>query len=156
MTELSSNGVVAYDVEDGIAWVRFNRPDKRNCMSPTLNRDMKVVLDALEFRDESFGPVVGIIRARDEAHAIELANDTDYGLSASVFTRDTARGLRVAKQIKSGICHVNGPTVHDEPQMPFGGTKASGYGRFGGKAGIDAFTELRWVTIETQPGHYPI
>jgi acyl-CoA reductase-like NAD-dependent aldehyde dehydrogenase len=108
------------------------------------------------FRDESFGPVVGITRARDEAHAIELANDTEYGLSAAVFTRDTARGLRVARQIKSGICHVNGPTVHDEAQMPFGGTKASGYGRFGGKAGIDAFTELRWVTIETLPGHYPI
>ncbi|RHW19267.1 aldehyde dehydrogenase [Sphingomonas gilva] len=108
------------------------------------------------FRDESFGPVVAIVRARDEAHAIELANDTDYGLSASVFTRDTARGLKVARQIKSGICHVNGPTVHDEAQMPFGGVKASGYGRFGGKAGIDAFTELRWITIETQPGHYPI
>jgi benzaldehyde dehydrogenase (NAD) len=108
------------------------------------------------FRDESFGPVVGIVRARDEAHAIELANDTEYGLSAAVFTRDTARGLRVARQIKSGMCHVNGPTVHDEAQMPFGGTKASGYGRFGGKAGIDSFTELRWITIETQPGHYPI
>jgi acyl-CoA reductase-like NAD-dependent aldehyde dehydrogenase len=108
------------------------------------------------FRDESFGPVVGIIRARDEAHAIELANDTEYGLSAAVFTRDTARGLRVARQIKSGICHVNGPTVHDEAQMPFGGVKGSGYGRFGGKAGIDSFTELRWITIETQPGHFPI
>jgi acyl-CoA reductase-like NAD-dependent aldehyde dehydrogenase len=108
------------------------------------------------FREESFGPVVAITRARDEAHAIELANDTEYGLSAAVFTRDTARGLRVARQIKSGICHVNGPTVHDEAQMPFGGVKASGYGRFGGKAGIDAFTELRWITIETQPGHYPI
>ena len=108
------------------------------------------------FRDESFGPVVGIIRARDEAHAIELANDTEYGLSASVFTRDTARGLRVARQIQSGICHVNGPTVHDEAQMPFGGVKASGYGKFGGRAGIDSFTELRWITMETQPGHYPI
>ncbi|QIK77796.1 aldehyde dehydrogenase [Sphingomonas piscis] len=115
-----------------------------------------VTQDMRLFRDESFGPVVGITRARDEAHAIELANDTEYGLSAAVFTRDTARGLRVAKQIKSGICHVNGPTVHDEAQMPFGGVKASGYGRFGGKAGIDAFTELRWITIETQPGHYPI
>jgi benzaldehyde dehydrogenase (NAD) len=108
------------------------------------------------FRDESFGPVVAITRARDEAHAIALANDTEYGLSAAVFTRDTARGLRVAKQIKSGICHINGPTVHDEAQMPFGGVKGSGYGRFGGKAGIDAFTELRWITIETQPGHFPI
>jgi benzaldehyde dehydrogenase (NAD) len=108
------------------------------------------------FRDESFGPVVAVIRARDEAHAIELANDTEYGLSASVFTRDAARGLRVAKQIKSGMCHINGPTVHDEAQMPFGGVKGSGYGRFGGRAGLDAFTELRWITIETRPGTYPI
>ena len=108
------------------------------------------------FRDESFGPVVGIIRARDEAHAIALANDTEYGLSAAVFTRDTARGLKVARQIQSGICHVNGATVHDEAQMPFGGVKASGYGKFGGKAGIDSFTELRWITMETEPGHYPI
>ena len=116
----------------------------------------KITPDMKLFRDESFGPVVGIARARDEAHAVELANDTQYGLSAAVFTRDTARGLKVAKQIQSGICHVNGPTVHDEAQMPFGGMKASGYGRFGGKAGIDAFTELRRITVETEPGHYPI
>jgi benzaldehyde dehydrogenase (NAD) len=108
------------------------------------------------YRDESFGPVVGIIRAKDEADAIRIANDSDYGLSAAVFTRDTARGLRVARQIRSGICHINGPTVHDEPQMPFGGVGASGYGRFGGKAGIEQFTELRWITIETQAGHFPI
>ena len=116
----------------------------------------KVTPDMKLFRDESFGPVVGISRARDEAHAIELANDTEYGLSAAVFTRDTARGIRVARQIQSGICHVNASTVSDEPQMPFGGVKASGYGRFGSKAGIDAFTELRWITFETEPGHYPI
>ena len=116
----------------------------------------RVTSDMNLYRDESFGPVVGIIRARDEAHAIELANDTEYGLSAAVFTRDTARGLRVARQITSGICHVNGSTVSDEPQMPFGGVGDSGYGRFGGKAGIDSFTELRWITIETQPGHFPI
>jgi len=115
-----------------------------------------VTPDMKLFRDESFGPVVGILRARDEVHAVELANDSEYGLSAAVFTRDTARGLRVARRIRSGICHVNGPTVHDEAQMPFGGVGASGYGRFGGKAGIDAFTELRWITIETQPGHFPI
>lgn len=116
----------------------------------------KVTPEMRLFRDESFGPIVAITRARDEAHAIELANDTEYGLSAAVYTGDTARGLKVARQIQSGICHVNGPTVHDEAQMPFGGVKASGYGRFGGKAGIDAFTELRWITIGTEPGHFPI
>ena len=100
--------------------------------------------------------LVGIIRARDEAHAIELANDTEYGLSAAVFTRDIAKGLRLAKQIRSGICHVNGPTVHDEAQMPFGGVGASGYGRFGGRQGIDSFTETRWITVETQNGHFQI
>ncbi len=115
------------------------------------------VTDAMSlYRDESFGPIVAIIRAKDEADAIRLSNDSEYGLSAAVFTRDTARGLRVARQIKSGMCHINGPTVHDESQMPFGGVGASGYGRFGGKAGIDSFTELRWITIETQPGHFPI
>jgi len=108
------------------------------------------------YRDESFGPVVAVIRARDMEHAIELANDTEYGLSAAVFTRDAAKGLSVARRIRSGICHVNGPTVHDEAQMPFGGVGASGYGRFGGRQGIDSFTETRWITMETQPGHFPI
>ena len=108
------------------------------------------------YREESFGPVVAVIRARDEADAIRLANDSEFGLSSSVFTRDAARGLRVARQVRSGICHVNGPTVHDEAHMPFGGVGASGYGRFGGQAGIDSFTELRWITVETQPGHFPI
>lgn len=108
------------------------------------------------YSDESFGPVVAVIRARDIDHAIELANDSDYGLSAAVFTRDTALGLTVARRVRSGICHVNGPTVHDEAQMPFGGTGASGYGRFGGRQGIESFTETRWITLETQPGHFPI
>ncbi|MDE2303016.1 MAG: aldehyde dehydrogenase [Sphingomonadales bacterium] len=116
----------------------------------------KVTPEMKLFRDESFGPVVGIIRARDEAHAVDLANDSEYGLSAAVFTRDIAKGLKLARQIRSGICHVNGPTVHDEAQMPFGGVGASGYGRFGGRQGIDAFTETRWITVETQAGHFPI
>jgi benzaldehyde dehydrogenase (NAD) len=108
------------------------------------------------YSDESFGPIVAMIRAKDQADAVRIANDSAYGLSAAVFTRDTARGLGVARQIHSGICHVNGPTVHDEAQMPFGGVGASGYGRFGGRQGIDSFTETRWITIETQPGHFPI
>jgi len=115
-----------------------------------------VTADMNLYGEESFGPVVAVIRAQDESHAIELANDSEYGLSAAVFTRDTARGLSVARRIRSGICHVNGPTVHDEAQMPFGGVGASGYGRFGGRQGIDSFTETRWITVETQPGHFPI
>ena len=107
------------------------------------------------FRNETFAPVVCVTRARDTDHAVELANDTEYGLSAAVFGSDINRTLDVAKRIESGICHINGPTVFDEGQMPFGGVKASGYGRFGGAAGIDAFTELRWITIEDPNQHYP-
>ncbi len=108
------------------------------------------------YGEESFGPIVTIVRVDGVDEAVRVANDTEYGLSAAVFGRDIARALGVAKRIESGICHVNGPTVHDEAQMPFGGMKASGYGRFGGKAGIAEFTELRWITIETGPQHYPI
>jgi acyl-CoA reductase-like NAD-dependent aldehyde dehydrogenase len=107
------------------------------------------------FREETFGPQVSITRVDSVDEAVKLANDTDYGLSAAVFTRDLAKGLDVARRIESGICHVNGPTVQDQGQMPFGGVKASGYGRFGGKAGIDAFTELRWITVQTTPRQYP-
>ncbi len=116
----------------------------------------KVTSDMRLYSEESFGPVVAILRAKDEDDAVRLANDSEYGLSAAVFSRDTARGLSVARRMRSGICHVNGPTVHDEAQMPFGGTKSSGYGRFGGKAGIAEFTELRWITIETEPGRFPL
>jgi len=108
------------------------------------------------YREESFGPVVAMIRAKDQADAIRIANDSEYGLSAAVFTKDSAKGFKIAEQIKSGICHVNGATVHDEAQMPFGGVGSSGYGRFGGKAGIDQFTDIRWITMETEPGHFPI
>jgi acyl-CoA reductase-like NAD-dependent aldehyde dehydrogenase len=108
------------------------------------------------YHEESFGPVVSVVRVNGVDEAVRTANDTEYGLSAAVFGRDVVRALAAAKRIDSGICHVNGPTVHDEAQMPFGGTKASGYGRFGGKRAIDEFTELRWITIESQPGHYPI
>ncbi len=106
------------------------------------------------YDEESFGPVKGIVRVKDEDEAIRVANDTDYGLSAAVFSEDINRAMRVAKKIETGICHINGPTVFDEAQMPFGGTKGSGYGRFGGTAVIDEFTELRWITIEGHQ-HYP-
>ncbi len=107
------------------------------------------------YSEESFGPVKSIIRVKDAEEAIRVANDTEYGLSASLYTSDVKKGLDYAKRIQSGICHINGPTVADEPQMPFGGVKASGYGRFGGKAGIEEFTELRWITIEDPKQGYP-
>ena len=108
------------------------------------------------YAEESFGPPVAIIRVRGVEEAVRVANDTEYGLSSAVFGRDVKRAMDVALRIEAGICHVNGPTVHDEAQMPFGGMKASGYGRFGGKAAIHEFTELRWITVSSLPGQYPI
>jgi benzaldehyde dehydrogenase (NAD) len=122
-------------------------------MPPTL---LDHVTPAMRiYHEETFGPVKPIVRVAGVDAAVDCANDTPYGLSAAVFGRDIARAWRVAQRIQSGICHVNGPTVHDEAQMPFGGVKDSGYGRFGGKAGIEAFTELRWLTVQTTPRHYP-
>ncbi len=107
------------------------------------------------YHEETFGPVKCVVRVDGVDAAVACANDNEYGLSAAVFGRDTARALTVAQRIESGICHVNGPTVHDEAQMPFGGVKGSGMGRFGGRAGIAEFTELRWITVQTGERHYP-
>ena len=107
------------------------------------------------YQEETFAPVKAIVRVNGVEEAVACANDNEFGLAAAVFGRDVSRAWQVANRIESGICHVNGPTVHDEAQMPFGGVKASGYGRFGGKAGIDAFTELRWITVQNAPRHYP-
>jgi benzaldehyde dehydrogenase (NAD) len=107
------------------------------------------------YGEESFGPVVCVMRVRGVEEAIRVANDTEYGLSSSVFGRDLTRALAVARRIEASMCHVNGPTVHDEAQMPFGGTKASGHGRFGGRAALDEFTELRTFTVATGPLAYP-
>lgn len=107
------------------------------------------------YHEETFGPVKAIVRVRSTEEAIACANDNEYGLSAAVFGKDIARAFNVARKIDSGICHVNAPTVHDEAQMPFGGVKGSGMGRFGGRAGIYEFTELRWITVQTTPRHYP-
>ncbi|WP_172327445.1 aldehyde dehydrogenase [Mangrovicoccus sp. HB161399] len=108
------------------------------------------------YGEESFGPVVAIIRASSVDEAVRIANESEFGLSAAVFGKDIMEALAVARRIESGICHVNGPTVHDEAQMPFGGVKASGYGRFGGTWGIAEFTELRWITLQDGDLHYPI
>jgi acyl-CoA reductase-like NAD-dependent aldehyde dehydrogenase len=110
----------------------------------------------LLYQQESFGPVVTVLRVESDQEAVRLANDSEYGLSAAVFSRDIPRAMEIAKQIQSGICHINSSTVADEAQMPFGGVKGSGYGRFGGRAAIDEFTDLRWITIQNTPRHYPV
>jgi acyl-CoA reductase-like NAD-dependent aldehyde dehydrogenase len=108
------------------------------------------------YSEESFGPSVSIIEVDGAEEAINVANDTDYGLSASIFSRDVERAEQLARRIQSGICHINDATVHDEPQVPFGGVKASGWGRFGGQWAAEEFTELRWITIQDEQREYPI
>ena len=108
------------------------------------------------YHEESFGPAKSIVLANDAEDALRIANDTAYGLSSAVFTRDLTKALHIAERLDFGICHINGATVHDEPQVPFGGVKDSGYGRFGGRWGLEEFTEVRWVTIRRSPTPYPI
>ena len=146
-------GLVDEAVQLGAELVTGGDPDGV-LFPPTV---LKGVTPAMRiYSEESFGPVVGIVSVDGPDEAVRVANDTEYGLAAAVFGRHVPSALDVARRIESGICHINGSTVHDEPQMPFGGVKASGWGRFGGKAALDEFTELRWMTIQEGTRHYPI
>ncbi len=124
------------------------------------SRMAPVVIDHVKpgmriYDEESFGPIAAVVRVRDLDEAVRVANDTEYGLAGSVFGSDITRTLQVAQRLECGVCHINGPTVKSEPQLPFGGVKASGYGRFGGKAAIQEFTDLRSITIQAAPQAYP-
>jgi len=107
------------------------------------------------YYEETFGPVVALTPVKNADEAIRLANDTPYGLSAAIITGDPKRGMALAERIQSGIVHVNDSTVHDEPHAPFGGIKGSGLGRHGGRAAIESFTEIRWISLQTERRHYP-
>ena len=106
--------------------------------------------------EEIFGPIAPVIRARDEEDALRIANDTEYGLSGSVFTRDLERGVRFAEQLEIGMVHVNDAPVIDMPYNPFGGEKNSGIGRFNGDWAVRAFTTDRLVTVQQTPRHFPL
>ena len=124
------------------------------CYLPTV---LQGVTPAMRiYHEESFGPVVSVVVVENAEDALRIANDTEYGLSGAIFSRDVNKAMKIAERMETGMCHINGSTVHDEPQMPFGGVKSSGWGRFGGKAAREEFTELRWITIRRTPTHYPI
>jgi len=123
------------------------------CYQATLLTD--VPADSDFAKHETFGPVASIEIVDDADEAVARANATSYGLSAGIITSNRERGFALAQRIDSGIVHVNDQTVADEPQMPFGGVKDSGFGRFGGQAVVDEFTELRWVTMRSEGHPFP-
>src|SRR5688572_9151360 len=114
-----------------------------------ITRSMRI------FREETFGPVAPVITADSIDEAVELANDSEYGLSAGIITRDEQKGLAIARRLHTGMAHINDSSINDEPHVPFGGVRWSGLGRHGGRAGIDQFTEMRWITLERGGRHYP-
>jgi aldehyde dehydrogenase (NAD+) len=114
-----------------------------------VTRDMKIM------REETFGPVAPVITVRSVDEAIEVANDSEYGLSAGIITRNEERGLAIARRLHTGMAHINDSSVNDEPHVPFGGVGWSGLGRHGGRQGIDQFTETRWITLERGGRQYP-
>ena len=107
------------------------------------------------YQEETFGPVAPIITVKGLDEAVAVANDSEYGLSAGIITRDEEKGLAVANRLQTGMAHINDSSVNDEPHVPFGGMKSSGLGRHGGKASVETFTELRWLTLERGGRHYP-
>lgn len=118
-----------------------------NSCSATVLRG--VTADMAVFSEETFGPVTSLYPFETLEEAIDLANDSEYGLSASIFTRNIDKALRFAQHAEAGMVHINAPTLHDEPHVPFGGTKASGFGREGTEADLDIMTEWKWVTIQS-------
>lgn len=114
-----------------------------------------VTPDMAVWTEETFGPVAPVVAVSGEDEAVELANDSDYGLSAGVLTGDEERGLSVARRLETGMAHVNDASLYDEPNAPFGGVKSSGLGRHGGTAAIEAFTRTRWLTLERGGRYYP-
>ncbi|MEJ2694763.1 MAG: aldehyde dehydrogenase family protein [Candidatus Thiodiazotropha sp.] len=126
---------------------------KENVFEPTVVADITPEMSI--FRTECFGPVASVIKADDHLHAMALANDSDYGLSSAVITNDLQKAIALSEGLEAGAVHINGPSVRDEPVIPFGGVKDSGFGREGGHFSIDEMTELKWITIQTGQNKYP-
>ena len=99
-------------------------------------------------RNETFGPVTSIYPVDSYEDGLARANDTEYGLSSAIFTRDIDKAFHFARHIGAGMCHINGPTIHDEAHVPFGGNGESGAGREGTDADMEAMTELKWITVQ--------
>ncbi|HEU0235379.1 MAG TPA: aldehyde dehydrogenase family protein [Candidatus Limnocylindrales bacterium] len=121
---------------------------------PTVLTD--VTTDQPAWTDEIFGPVAPVTTFETDDEALALANASEYGLVAAIYTRSISRGLALATRIRTGMVHVNDGTLNDEAIIPFGGMGASGNGsRFGGEANLDTFTEWQWLTVRDEPPTFP-
>jgi aldehyde dehydrogenase (NAD+) len=124
-----------------------------NYFQPTVIAEVTSAMSV--FQEELFGPVASVIKARDADDAIQLANNSRYGLTSAVITNDLQLAMRCALELESGSVHINGSTIHDEPHGPFSGVKDSGMGREGGQWSMDDLTQLKWITIQRGQAHYP-
>lgn len=115
----------------------------------------QVTQDMQVWQDETFGPVAVVMPFSSDAEAITMNNDTEYGLSSGIITRNEERALAMSGQLETGMCHVNCSSVNDEPHVPFGGSKASGLGRHGGKWSLETFSETRWITLDRGGRPFP-
>jgi aldehyde dehydrogenase (NAD+) len=122
-------------------------------MEPVVLTD--VPADSEILRRELFGPVVVVVPFDGEEEAVKIANDTPFGLSGAVHTGDVERGVRVAQRIETGMIHINDGTIHDEAIVPFGGEKTSGVGRLNGEATVEAFTTVKWISIQHGRSRFP-
>ena len=120
---------------------------------PTIVTDVKY--DMRIFTDQTFGPVAPIVIVDDAEEALQVANNSKYGLSSGIITNDFNQALMMARRLETGMVHIGDQTINDEPQVPFGGVKGSGYGRMGGKAALDEFTELRWISVQQTKRTFP-
>ena len=107
-----------------------------------------VTPDMTVFAEETFGPVVSVYPIAGLEDAIAASNDSNFGLSAAIYTQDISAAMQYVMEVESGMVHVNGSSLHDEPHVPFGGTKDSGFGREGTEEDIEVMTEWKWVTIQ--------
>ena len=139
-------------VDEG-ARVVLRGKSEGNVISPTIFADVRPEMAIA--RHEMFGPAVCVIPFDSAEEAIRIANDSPYGLSGAIHTKNVEQGAEWAKQIDSGMVHVNDGTINDEPLVAFGGEKASGFGRLNGKWALEEFTTLKWVSVQHTPRHYP-
>jgi aldehyde dehydrogenase (NAD+) len=124
---------------------RFYAPTVLEGVTP----DMRI------YYEESFGPVVSLLTAPDSETALEIANDTEYGLSAALITNDMQKALDLSLRMDAGMVHINNCTISDEPHVPFGGVKNSGFGREGGRYSLEELTEVKWVTLQMGKREFP-